>query len=83
MGRVLSKLKEDDLLIVTADHGCDPDDDSFDHTREYTPLLVCKKGMSEKNLGTRESFCDIAKTVCEYLDVQNDLCGKSFLGDLT
>lgn len=83
LGRVLSKLKEDDLLIVTADHGCDPDDDSFDHTREYTPLLVCKKGMSEKNLGTRESFCDIAKTVCEYLDVQNDLCGKSFLGDLT
>lgn len=79
---VIAKLRDNDLLIVTADHGCDPDDDSFDHTREFTPLLVYKKGINKINLGTRESFCDIAKTVCEYLDVENDLYGKSFLGDL-
>lgn len=72
----LEKMKEDDLLVLTADHGCDPGDDSTDHSREYTPLLIYGKKISPVNLGTRAGFCDIAATVAEYL-------GSSYKGDGT
>ena len=82
LGEILNKLREDDLLIITADHGCDPGDISTDHTREYTPLLVYGKNIKAQNLGTRESFCDIAATISEYLGVQYNLHGKSFMGEI-
>ena len=82
LGEILNKLREDDLLIITADHGCDPSDISTDHTREYTPLLVYGKNIKAQNLGTRESFCDIAATISEYLGVEYNLHGKSFMGEI-
>ncbi len=85
LGKLLPLLKEDDLLIITADHGCDPTTPSTDHSREYTPLLAygqgCKKGV---NLGTRESFADIGATVLEWFGLEtNRIYGKSFYKEIT
>jgi phosphopentomutase len=81
---IYSKMTEEDILIVTADHGCDPTTESTDHSREYIPILVygnkVKKGA---DIGIRESFCDIGKTILEFFNVKNDLAGKSFLGQVT
>ena len=80
---IIRLLGEDDLLIITADHGCDPCFHTTDHTREYVPLLVWGLGLQEGvNLGVRTSFCDVAKTVMEALGVDNDMPGTSFLGDV-
>ncbi len=77
----LDKLDESDLLVITADHGNDPTSASTDHTREYIPLLFFQKGKPGKNLGTRDTFSDIAKTVAEFFKIDNLLEGKSFLKD--
>ena len=69
LGTILPKLKPDDLFMITADHGCDPTVPGTDHTREYTPLLIYGKHVTPENCGTRESFAQIAATVCNYLDV--------------
>ena len=75
----LAQLGEDDLVMITADHGCDPGyGATTDHTREYVPLLVLGKKVRPVNLGTRESFADIAATAAQLLDVQLDTPGKSF-----
>lgn len=71
----LENMQTDDLLIITADHGCDPGDDSTDHTREYTPCLLYKHGITPKTHGTRPTFADIAATVCAYLTVPFDGAG--------
>lgn len=79
----LPKLKNDDILIITADHGCDPGyTNSTDHSREYVPLLVYGNNIKPYNLGTRNGFCDIGKSICEYFNVDNNLSGKSFLGEI-
>lgn len=76
---LLRILGEDTLLIITADHGCDPAFPTTDHTREYVPLLVWGLGIDEGvNLGVRESFADVAATTLEALGVSNPLGGKSF-----
>ncbi len=77
---MLGGLKDDDVLIITADHGCDPADDSTDHTREYVPLLVYGKGIRPVPLGTRNCFADIAASVCEWLGISYDGPGESFAG---
>ncbi len=70
LGNLVSQLKEDDLLMITADHGCDPGyKESTDHSREYTPLILYYKGMEPKNYHTRDSFCDIAATILQYLEI--------------
>ena len=80
LSEIISSLDEKDLLIITADHGNDPADISTDHTREYVPLLVySKEHKNPKNLGVRSSFCDVAKTVLEYYNIENSLFGESFL----
>lgn len=76
---ITSKMRDDDILVITADHGCDPGDDSTDHTREYTPLIVYGKSVKPINLGTRKTFADIAATLAEYLDVDFKCDGESFL----
>lgn len=76
---ILKVLSEDDALILTADHGNDPTVKSTDHTREYVPLLFYQKGKKGRDIGTRSSFSDVAKTVGEYFGVTNTLKGKSFL----
>ena len=79
----LNKLGPEDILMVTADHGCDPAyTATTDHTREYVPLMVLGKGVKPVNLGTRESFADIAATVAELLGVSLDTPGKSFAQDI-
>ena len=76
---IYSKIKEDDLLILTADHGCDPTTVSTDHSREYIPILVYgTKIKSGAEIGTRNSFADIGKSILDYLDIENELTGESF-----
>ena len=80
---VFEKLKEDDLLIITADHGNDPVHHGTDHTREYVPLLVYSKRMSEgKELPVRKTFADIGATVAENFNVKMPDHGTSFLKEL-
>ena len=75
----LAQLGEEDILFITADHGCDPGyEATTDHTREYVPLLVLGKKVLPVNLGTRQSFADVAATVAQLLDVQLDTPGESF-----
>ncbi len=74
----IEKMKDDDILMITADHGCDPGDRHTDHTREFTPLVIFGKNISAVNLGTRHSFADIAATVAEYLGVVFECDGESF-----
>lgn len=76
-------MREGDVLIITADHGCDPGDESTDHSREYIPLIVYGKPVAPKNLGTRTTYADIAATVAEYLSVDFKGDGKSFLNEIT
>ncbi len=71
-------LGEEDVLLITADHGCDPDDESTDHTREDVPLLVYGKQIRPVSLGTRSSFSDIATTVARFLYVPATLEGEDF-----
>ena len=78
-------MREGDLLMITADHGCDPSyTKTTDHTREYVPYLVCGKGVkSGVDLGTRLCFGTIAQTVCEYLGVDaSSLDGHSVLQEI-
>ena len=79
----LARLGEDDLVMITADHGCDPSYlATTDHTREYVPLIVAGKGVKPRDLGQRGSFADIAATVAEALGVSLDTPGKSFLKEI-
>ncbi|WP_434311310.1 phosphopentomutase [Hominifimenecus sp. rT4P-3] len=80
---MLAKLRDEDLLIITADHGCDPSTPSTDHSREYIPVVVA--GASVKagvNLGTRSTFADIGATVLDYLDVPGKTAGVSFYSQI-
>ena len=83
LGGFMEKLGEEDLVMITADHGCDPGyTATTDHTREYVPLLVLGKAVKPGNLGTRESFADVAATVAELLDVSLETPGKSFAAEI-
>ena len=77
---ILSNFKDDDLLIITGDHGNDPCSESTDHSREFVPLLVYQSSKALKSdLGTRETFADIAVSVAEYFKVNHTFPGSSFL----
>lgn len=79
----LSLLGEEDVVMITADHGCDPGyAATTDHTREYVPLLVLGKGVKPVDLGTRSSFADIAATTAEMLGISLETSGKSFAGEV-
>ena len=83
LGEFLKTLNEDDLVMITADHGCDPAyTATTDHTREYVPLLVLGKTVKPVNLGTRKSFADIAATVTELLSVPYETSGVSFAKEI-
>lgn len=80
---ILDAMKNEDILIMTADHGCDPTTASTDHSREYVPLIVYGKNIrSGINLGTRGTFSDVAATVAEYLDLGNVSYGISFYSEI-
>lgn len=77
---ILERMGEEDLLIITADHGCDPTTASTDHSREYVPLVIYGAGVKPGvDIGTRRTFSDIGKTVLDHLGVENALYGESFL----
>lgn len=83
LGAFLPKLGPEDLLMITADHGCDPAyTATTDHTREYVPLLILGQKVRPVNLGTRSSFADIAATVTELLGVPFQTPGKSFASEI-
>ncbi|HOJ92177.1 MAG TPA: phosphopentomutase [Dictyoglomaceae bacterium] len=80
---IMALLSGDDLLIITADHGCDPTTPSTDHSREYVPLLIYSPSFKNVfDLGIRSSFTDLGKTLSEYFEVNNDLEGVSFLNKI-
>ncbi len=82
LAQLLPRLESDDLLVITADHGCDPTTPGTDHTREYVPLLVYSPALGKtKNLGIRDSFADLGATLAENFGVEC-LTGKSFLATL-
>jgi phosphopentomutase len=76
--QLIARLRMDDFLIITADHGCDPAYRGSDHTREYVPLLCCRPGRAAQNLGVRSGFNVVAATVCHLFGVENDF-GEPFL----
>ena len=83
LANFLPKLGEEDVLFITADHGCDPGfTATTDHTREYVPLLVLGKKVKPVNLGTRQTFADIAATVADLLDIELDTPGQSFANEI-
>ena len=80
---VIELIDEDTVVVLTADHGCDPAyTATTDHTREYVPLLVLGKGVKPVDLGTRKSFADIAATVTELLGVEYETPGESFAKEI-
>ena len=77
---LVSKIRENDLLIITGDHGNDPCSDSTDHSREFVPLLVFPKGRSvSENIETGETFSNIACSVADFFEMEHDFPGTSFL----
>lgn len=76
------KLRDDDALIITADHGCDPGDVATDHTREYTPMILIGDRIKPVNLGVRSCFADIAATVADMLGVRYETFGKSYYDEV-
>lgn len=85
LGEFLKGMRSDDILIITADHGCDPATPSTDHSREYTPMLVCGQKIKQGvDLGIRSSFADISATVLEYLGIDKETtAGDSFLSKVS
>ena len=79
---MIKNIKEDDLIIITADHGNDPTWHGTDHTREYVPIIAYSKNNISNNLGTRNSFADIGATISENFNVKSPEIGKSFLKEI-
>lgn len=78
--KILSAMEPEDVLMITADHGCDPGTPSTDHSREYTPFVMYGKNLPHgKNMGTRGSFSDIGATVLDYFGLSGNIAGESML----
>ncbi len=83
LGDFIPNMKEDDILFITADHGCDPGyEATTDHTREFVPLLILGPKVKKENLGTFGSFADVAATIAELLDVDLETPGCSFASEI-
>ncbi len=79
---ILNRLKDDDLLIITADHGNDPSAPGTDHTREYIPILTYGKTINKgHNIGVRQSFADISSSIAEALNIEYETEGTSFYSE--
>ena len=80
---ILQSLKPDDILFITADHGCDPTTPSTDHSREYVPIIVYGKNIKQNiNLGIRSTFADLGQTVSDYLELNANFDAVSFWNDI-
>ncbi len=81
---IIANLKDGDVLIITADHGCDPTTESTDHSREYIPLILYGKNIKgNNNLGVLDTYASIGKTILDMFKIENDIAGKSVLGNIT
>ena len=78
LGKIISKIGINDILILTADHGCDPSWHGSDHTREYAPFLMYHQGITD-NIGIRQSYADIGQTIAHYLSLPKLQCGESVI----
>lgn len=77
---IMANMRDEDILMITADHGCDPSTPSTDHSREYTPLVMYGKNIpSGKDFGTRSTFSDIGATVLNYFGIEKKIAGESLL----
>lgn len=84
LGQLLDKLRDDDILVITADHGCDPGFTGTDHTREYVPCLIYGSGLEKGvDLGTRPTFADQAASIADYFGIDYRGDGTSLLADIT
>ncbi len=79
---LVENLREDDLLMITADHGCDPGTESTDHYRECVPVVIIGNKVKPGHKGTRYSFADTGKTIMEYLGVKGEIDGESYLKEI-
>lgn len=76
--QIIGKMRDDDVLMITADHGCDPGYTcSTDHSREYIPFIATGKNLEPGNLGTRKTFADIGSSVLKYLGITGDIAGEN------
>jgi phosphopentomutase len=82
LGRLLPELRPGDMLVVTADHGCDPAYPGTDHTREYVPLLVYGPSLPARALGVRPTFADVGASILEAFGLKHNLPGQSFLSEI-
>ena len=84
LAEFLTNMRKEDVLIITADHGCDPATPSTDHSREYVPMIIYGAGIKQGvDLGTRKSFADISATVLEYFGLdKGSTAGESFLNEV-
>ena len=81
LGKLLPKLREDDLLILTADHGCDPTFPGTDHTREQVPLLAYSRHLRSYNLGIRKTFADIGVTLLDLFGIPHSFPGNDLFNN--
>ena len=80
---ILEAMREEEILIICADHGNDPEHTGWDHTREYVPLIVTgEKIKHDKELKTRKTFADVGATVAQYLEAEPTNIGESFLKEI-
>ena len=83
LGELLPLLREDDILMITADHGCDPCYSGTEHTRERTPLVICGNMIKPRDLCERNPYADIAATIADAFGLEYTLYGKSMLEEIT
>jgi len=80
---IIDNLKDEDVLMITADHGCDPTTASTDHSREYIPLIIYGKNIRENNnLGILNTYASIGKTILNMFNIENSIEGNSVLGNI-
>lgn len=82
LGDFMKNMREDDVLMLTADHGCDPSTPSTDHSRECVPLIICGNNVKSGNLGTRKGFACIAKTILSMFNLKNTFFGEDLAPEI-
>lgn len=82
LSEILSLVRDNDILVITADHGNDPTTESTDHSREYVPLLVYGRNVKPVNLGVRKTYADLGQTIADYFGIEPLAVGKSFLSEI-